>query len=158
MTPLRALVVDDHGPSRLLFRRVLEGKGHLVEEADDGLDGVRKALAWKPDVAVVDLDMPIVDGYGVARRLRQALGRGVRLITLTGLDGASGATAAGFDVFLKKPADPEQVCSVVGGGLGPQRPSARPVNRPLAPLPAHRARLPAPRAYATLAPGGDSVV
>jgi CheY-like chemotaxis protein len=119
MAPLRVLVVDDHGPSRLLLRRLLERQGHLVEEADDGLDGVRKALAWKPDVAVLDLDMPVVDGYGVAMRLRQALGRGVRLIALTGLDDASGALAAGFDVFLKKPADPEQVCSVVGGALGP---------------------------------------
>jgi CheY-like chemotaxis protein len=83
MIQLRVLVVDDHGPSRLLLRRLLERKGHLVEEADDGLDGVRKALAWKPDVAVVDLDMPVVDGYGVAMRLRQALGQGIRLIALT---------------------------------------------------------------------------
>jgi CheY-like chemotaxis protein len=120
MTPLRVLVVDDHGPSRLFLRRLLEKKGHLVEEADDGLDGVRKALAWKPDVAVVDLDMPILDGYGVAMRLRQALGQGVRLIALTGLDDASGALAAGFDAFLKKPADAEQVCSLVAGEAGRQ--------------------------------------
>ena len=115
MTPLRVLVVDDHDPIRIGLRRLLEGQGHLVEQADDGLDGVRKALAWKPDVAVVDLEMPIVDGYGVARRVRQALGAGVRLIALTGHDDASGALAAGFDTFLQKPADPDRVCSLVGG-------------------------------------------
>jgi CheY-like chemotaxis protein len=115
MTQLRVLVVDDHDLFRVLLRRLLEGQGHLVEEADDGVDGVRKALAWKPDVAVVDLEMPVVDGYGLARRVRQALGSGVRLIALTAHDDASGARAAGFDAFLKKPADAERVCSLVRG-------------------------------------------
>jgi two-component system, sensor histidine kinase len=113
MTPLRVLVVDDHDHIRFGLRRLLERQGHLVEEADDGLDGVRKALAWKPDAAVVDLEMPILDGYGVARRVRQALGDGVRLIALTGHDDPLGALAAGFDACLRKPAEPERVCSLL---------------------------------------------
>lgn len=117
MTPhRRVLLVEDNEPARQALRLVLEGRGHAVEEADDGLDGVRKALASKPDVLVVDLDMPLLDGYAVARRVREALGGGVRLIALTGLDAPDRARDAGFDAHLLKPADPEQVCRCV---LGP---------------------------------------
>jgi CheY-like chemotaxis protein len=113
MTPLRVLLVDDHDHVRFGLRRLLELRGHTVEEAEDGLDGVRKALAWAPHVAVVDLDMPVFDGCGVARRVREALGEGVRLIALTGLDAPARALAAGFDSYLRKPADPDRLCSLV---------------------------------------------
>jgi DNA-binding NarL/FixJ family response regulator len=56
VTPRRVLLIDDHDHTRFGLRRLLELRGHTVEEADDGRDGVRKALAWKPDVALVDLE------------------------------------------------------------------------------------------------------
>jgi CheY-like chemotaxis protein len=111
MTPRRVLLIDDHDFIRFGLRFVLERQGHIVEEADDGLAGVRKAILWMLDVVVVDMDMPLLDGYGVARHLRQTLGKEVRLIALTGLDEPHRARAAGFDVHLLKPADPEQVCN-----------------------------------------------
>jgi CheY-like chemotaxis protein len=118
----RVLLVEDNDPTRLALRLLLEGRGHTVEEADDGLDGVRKALASKPDVILVDIDMPVFDGYGVAQRVREALGGGVRLIALTGHDQPGRAFAAGFDAHLLKPADPERVCSLVQGvGASPPR-------------------------------------
>jgi CheY-like chemotaxis protein len=84
MTRHRVLLIDDHDHVRFGLRPILEGQGHAVEEADDGLDGVRKALAWRPDVVVSDIDMPLLDGYGVARQIRRALGCGVRLVALSG--------------------------------------------------------------------------
>jgi CheY-like chemotaxis protein len=118
MTDLRrVLLVDDNDNLRFALRKVLEGRGHTVEEADDGLEGVRKAVAWKPDVAVVDIEMPVVDGYGLARRVRAALGTGIRLIALTGHEDPERAYAAGFDAWLLKPADPELVHRLVQGSL-----------------------------------------
>jgi two-component system, sensor histidine kinase len=111
MTARRVLIIDDHDFLRFSLRSILERQGHVVEEADDGLDGVRKALLWKPDVVVVDMDMPLLDGYGVARHLRQTLGKEVRLIALTGHDEPQRAHAAGFDVHVLKPMAPEQLCS-----------------------------------------------
>ncbi len=111
----RVLLVEDNEPSRQALRLLLEGHGYTVEEADDGLDGVNKALATRPDVLVVDVDMPMLDGYGVARRVREALGPAVRLIALTGLDDPERARAAGFDAHLLKPADPDHVQRCVQG-------------------------------------------
>ena len=105
----RVLLVEDNEQTRESMRMVLEGCGHIVEEADDGLDGVTKAVAWKPDVVLMDIEMPVFDGYGVARRVREALGAAVRLIALTGHDDRERALAAGFDVHLLKPADPEEL-------------------------------------------------
>jgi CheY-like chemotaxis protein len=84
-------------------------QGHLVQEADDGLDAVRQARVWKPHLAVVDIDLPLLDGYGVARQIRQALGESVRLIALTGRDGRECALAAGFDAYPRKPASLERI-------------------------------------------------
>jgi CheY-like chemotaxis protein len=113
--PRRVLLVEDDDLTRQAVRQALEDGGHTVEEADDGLDGLLKALASKPDVVVVDIEMPVFDGYGVARRVRQVLGDGVRLIALTGHDEKERALAAGFDVFLLKPAGPDEVLRAVRG-------------------------------------------
>jgi CheY-like chemotaxis protein len=100
-------------PARQALRLILETQGHTVQEADDGLDGIRAALTWKPDVALVDIEMPIFDGYGFARRVREKLGFGMCLIALTGHDHPGRALAAGFDEHLLKPADPERICLLV---------------------------------------------
>ncbi len=111
----RILLVEDNEQTRESMRMVLEGSGHIVEEADDGLEGVTKAAAWKPDVVLMDIEMPVFDGYGVARRIRETLGAKVRLIALTGHDDRERALAAGFDIHLLKPADPEEVLRFVQG-------------------------------------------
>ena len=75
-----------------------------------------KALTWRPEVAVLDIGLPLLDGYEVARRLRAALAGAVRLIALTGYgtdDDRERAFAAGFDHHLTKPADPEELRQLV---------------------------------------------
>ena len=82
----RVLVVEDCPDSRSSLRLLLELCGHEVEAAADGPEGLEKGLAWRPEVAVVNLGLPKLDGYEVARRLRAALGGRVALIALTGYD------------------------------------------------------------------------
>src|SRR3954469_19524091 len=81
--PRRVLVVEDNRDSRETLRVLLELWGYNVEEAEDGLEGVRKALAWRPEAAVVDIGMPALDGYGVAREVRANLGHHIYLLALT---------------------------------------------------------------------------
>jgi DNA-binding response OmpR family regulator len=74
--------------------------------AATGPEGVRLALEFEPDLAIVDLDLPGFDGFEVARRIRQALGDDVLLIANTGSDTLSlreEATSAGFDEYTVKP-------------------------------------------------------
>jgi CheY-like chemotaxis protein len=109
----RVLVVEDMPAIRKMLRLFLEANGFQVEEAGDGPEGVRKALDWHPDAAVVDIGLPRLNGYEVARRVKAALGRGIRLIALTGdpaPEDREQAFAAGFDVHLTKPADLDELC------------------------------------------------
>jgi CheY-like chemotaxis protein len=83
----RVLLVEDHPDGRETLKLLLELCGYQVEAAADGRQGVEKGLAWRPEVAVVDIGLPLLDGYEVARRLRAALGGRVRLIALTAYGG-----------------------------------------------------------------------
>ena len=106
--PCRVLIVEDNPDGREMLRLLLELYGYQVEEAADGRQAVEKALAWRPEAAVVDIGLPGLDGYAVARRLRAALGGRVRLVALTAYGGPEGrlrASLAGFDHHLTKPAD-----------------------------------------------------
>ena len=117
--PVRVLIVEDNGEARLSLRLLLEGWGYQVEEAADGLEGILKAAARRPDAAVLDLDVPIYDGFAVARRLRERYGEAVRLVALSGRDEPALALDAGFDEHLLKPAGPEQLRRALRG-LGRQ--------------------------------------
>jgi two-component system, sensor histidine kinase len=110
--PRRVLVVEDNPDSRESLRMVLELYGYRVEVAEDGRQGVEMALAWGPDAAVVDIGLPLLDGYAVARRVRAALGANIRLIALTGYAQYSDrqrAFEAGFDAHLTKPTDLDEL-------------------------------------------------
>ena len=114
--PRRVLVVEDNPDTRESLRTLLRGWGHEVEVAGDGAQGLAKALGWRPEVAVLDIGLPRLDGYEVARRVRPAVGGEVRLIALTGYGAAEDrqrAFAAGFDHHLTKPADPEELRRLV---------------------------------------------
>lgn len=111
--PLRVLIVEDNPDGREMLRLLLEIAGYEVEVAADGVRGVEMALRDHPDVAVVDIGLPRLDGYTVARRLRDALGREIFLITQTSYgqpEDRKRAFAAGFDVHLTKPVDPRELC------------------------------------------------
>ena len=117
--PLRVLIVEDNGDGRETLRLLLELMGHEVRVAADGVDGVEQALAWRPDVAIVDLGLPRLNGYEVARRLRRELADRIFLITQTGYcrpEDRREALAAGFDVHLSKPAEPSMLIDVLEAG------------------------------------------
>jgi CheY-like chemotaxis protein len=104
--------VEDQPDARESLRLLLEVWGHQVEAAPDGLQGVQIATAWKPEVAIVDIGLPVLDGYEVARRVRAALRDAVLLIALTAYRSPKDirrAHEAGFDIHLAKPADPGRI-------------------------------------------------
>ena len=113
---LRVLVIEDDLDTRETLRRVLELDGHEVQAAADGEEGVATALASGPEVVIVDIGLPRLDGYQVARRIREALGAAPLLIAVTGYGRAEDrrlSREAGFDVHLVKPVAPEQLTAAL---------------------------------------------
>jgi CheY-like chemotaxis protein len=108
----RILLVEDNAEGREILRVLLEIWGHDVVVAEDGQQGVEKGLAFRPEIAVIDIGLPRLDGYQVARQLRAAFQDRIRLIALTGYcqpDDRRRACEAGFDVHLSKPADLDEL-------------------------------------------------
>ncbi|HEX4384954.1 MAG TPA: ATP-binding protein, partial [Myxococcales bacterium] len=105
----RILLIEDSEDIRETLAELFQELGHQVATAANGLDGVAQALALRPDVAFVDIGLPGVDGYEVARRIRAAPGgKDLYLIALTGYGGAEAmqtALDAGFDLHITKPVD-----------------------------------------------------
>jgi signal transduction histidine kinase/ActR/RegA family two-component response regulator len=105
----RIALVEDNADVRSSLRRLLEREGHGVSEAEDGEAGIEVICRERPDIAIVDIGLPKVDGYAVARAVREALGSEVCLVALTGYGAdadVKAGTAAGFDEYLVKPVDP----------------------------------------------------
>ena len=116
VAPLHVLVIEDDDDSRDMLRTCLELDGHQVEVAHDGLSGVEAARTTRPDIVLTDVGLPGLDGYEVARQIRQSLGTGVRLIALTGYgrpEDRQRAAEAGFDALVVKPVSPEQLSEIL---------------------------------------------
>jgi signal transduction histidine kinase/ActR/RegA family two-component response regulator len=112
------LIVEDAADARKAMATLLKLWGHRVDAAEDGNDGVRRAIEWRPDVALVDIGLPGIDGYEVARQIRALLGDRIHLIALTGYGQAEDkrkALEAGFDRHLVKPVDPRTLAEVLSG-------------------------------------------
>jgi CheY-like chemotaxis protein len=107
---LHILVVEDNADIRETLKDLLELFGHTVDLAEDGLRGVEKAISGDPGVVLVDIGMPGVDGYTVARSIRERRpDHPPRLIAITGYgqpEDRRRAIEAGFDAHLVKPVDP----------------------------------------------------
>jgi len=105
----RVLIVEDNADARVMLRIALELLGHTVSDAGDGETGVAEAAAARPEVAIIDIGLPGLDGYEVARRIRAAGDADVLLVAVTGY-GQFGdrqrSNEAGFDAHLTKPVDP----------------------------------------------------
>lgn len=105
----RVLLVEDGADTRRVMERLLHIWGHTVETAQDGPEGVRKAVELHPEIAVVDIGLPGIDGYEVARRIRSQCHDRIYLIALTGYgqtEDRERTAAAGFDLHLVKPVEP----------------------------------------------------
>jgi CheY-like chemotaxis protein len=108
----RVLVVDDSADIRESFQMLLSLWGHEVITADDGITGVQLAACAQPDFAFIDIGLPGMSGYEVAKAIRTAASEwdsSIRLVAVTGYGQPADrarAFAAGFDNHLLKPVDP----------------------------------------------------
>jgi CheY-like chemotaxis protein len=105
---LRVVLVEDNADLRDMTQQILEALGCSVEVAADGLEGVDRIVASRPDVALVDIGLPGLDGFGVARRVREAVGPHQLLVAVTGYgrdQDRDEAQRAGFDRHMTKPLD-----------------------------------------------------
>jgi signal transduction histidine kinase len=113
----RVLLVEDNEDNRQTLAAVLAIYGHRVSEAIDGNEGLEAAMTEVPDVAVVDIGLPGIDGYELARRLRSAPAtRHLILIAVTGYGQAEDrarALEAGFDAHLVKPVEPARLLDAI---------------------------------------------
>ncbi len=112
----RVLVVEDHDDARESLRVLLSIYGCDVRVAGDGLDGVRQAFTWRPEVVISDIDLPSLDGWQVGRQLRAGLGDKAFLVAVTGSarpGDAQRSREAGFDAHLSKPADPRTLLQLL---------------------------------------------
>ncbi|MDB4961982.1 MAG: Chemotaxis protein methyltransferase CheR [Myxococcales bacterium] len=110
----RILVVDDNDDAAYALKKALEVLGHTVETAHDGPDALRRVTSFKPNIALVDIGLPVMDGYELARRLREQ--QPVHLVAVTGYGQESDfrrSAAAGFEQHLVKPVDLDRLQEVV---------------------------------------------
>jgi len=109
MRPRKIVIVEDQDDSREMFRLLLEARGHEVREANDGPSGVEVITRERPDIAFVDIGLPTMSGFEVAKAIRSAPALGaVTLVALSGYGADSDvqkAREAGFDAHITKPAD-----------------------------------------------------
>ncbi|HET9645268.1 MAG TPA: response regulator [Burkholderiaceae bacterium] len=113
----RVLVVDDNLDAADTVAMFLRIEGHVVQTAGDGQEALKSAAAFVPEVVVLDIGLPLLDGYQVARQMRaMPQTKNALLIALTGY-GQKGdqrqAMAAGFDLHLVKPADPRAITEAI---------------------------------------------
>lgn len=118
----RILVADDMTESRLLMRHWLEAVGFEVREAINGREALKIWESWSPHLICLDMRMPILDGYGVARHIRQTPGsEATVMIAVTASvfeEQQSGCMAAGCDLVLPKPLQREMLLEHIGHSLG----------------------------------------
>jgi CheY-like chemotaxis protein/anti-sigma regulatory factor (Ser/Thr protein kinase) len=125
----RIVVADDNIDSAESLAALLTLAGHSVFVAHDGAAAVRLTRALRPTVVVLDLGMPIVDGYEAAQQIRADVeGAGPVLIALSGFGQAADrarSSAAGFDMHLVKPVDPGEIESLLAQAIAGRSPAAR---------------------------------
>jgi two-component system cell cycle response regulator DivK len=118
----KILVVEDTEDNRQILRDLLSMAGYDLIEAHDGAEGVAKAAEHKPDLILMDIQMPVMDGYEATRRIKADPGmKGIPVIAVTSyaLSGDEEKTrAAGCDGYIAKPFSPRQMLAKVREVLG----------------------------------------
>jgi CheY-like chemotaxis protein len=119
----RILVADDNDDAAQSLAMLLRADGHEVAVVNDGAAALEWATSLQPEIAILDIGMPGLDGYEVAARLRRTdWGRRIRLVALTGWgqeQDKQRAAAAGFDLHVTKPLDPDDLQELVGAPPAP---------------------------------------
>jgi CheY-like chemotaxis protein len=111
------LLIEDNAEARETLRTMLELSGHVVYDAGNGPSGIELLSAVRPHVGIIDVSRPGLDGYEVARRIREKpQGRGMLLLALTA-DGSPGdsmhALEHGFDYHLVTPVDQDHLARLI---------------------------------------------
>ena len=118
---LKLLLVEDFEDTRLFMRLELEDQGFIVFEAENGRIAVDMAIREKPDVILMDLTLPLMDGFEATRLIRQQDGlKNVPIIAVTAHqedDFRSVARASGFDAYVTKPIDVNWLKDLIAGLL-----------------------------------------
>jgi CheY-like chemotaxis protein len=114
--PLRILVVEDNEDARELMRALIEKMGHAVETANDGAAAIEAARALRPQLVLLDIGLPQMDGYSVARKLREEHGSAIVLAALTGYGqdrDRRQSEEAGINHHLVKPVSLDAVRAII---------------------------------------------
>jgi PAS domain S-box-containing protein len=113
----RVLVVDDSVDAAESLAMLLAFDGHEIHKAHDGADAVRTAERLRPDIVLMDIGLPILNGYEACRRIRsQPWGAAITMVAITGWgqeEGHEQSEAAGFDLHLVKPVDHDELLRIV---------------------------------------------
>ncbi len=113
----RILVVDDNVGAARLLSIVVKALGHEVQTASNGQEAIERGRAFEPEIVIMDIGMPVMDGYQAARVIRsEAWGQGIVLIALTGWgqdDDKQKTRDAGFDCHLVKPVEPDTIRKIL---------------------------------------------
>ncbi|MDD8027891.1 MAG: response regulator [Acidobacteriota bacterium] len=116
------LIIEDNENNLYMMRFILEKLGHSVLEARDGAAGVELAESRRPDLILMDIQLPIMDGYAATRRIRQSETlKNVPIIAVTSYAMAGDkekALAAGCTAYVEKPIDPPAFVKVLERHLG----------------------------------------
>ena len=116
VTPERILVVEDNEDARELMRALIEKMGHEVRTAVDGASALDVAREFRPALVLLDIGLPQMDGYSLARKLRAEHGPAIVLAALTGYGQERDrrlSQEAGINHHLVKPADPAVVAKLI---------------------------------------------
>jgi two-component system, cell cycle response regulator DivK len=118
---LKLLLVEDFEDTRLVLRLQLEDIGFIVFEAENGQVAVETAIREKPDVILMDLTLPLMDGFAATKLIRQNEElKNVPIIAITAhqeVDFRSDAKASGFDAYVTKPIDVHWLKDLISGLL-----------------------------------------
>ena len=118
----RILVVEDQEDLRGVLRDLLTGSGYAMLEAADGQAGVAKAQAEHPDLILMDIQLPVIDGYEATRRIRSDPSLETTPVIAVSSFAMKGdeakARAAGCDHYVTKPYSPIQLLRIIRGILG----------------------------------------
>jgi CheY-like chemotaxis protein len=124
--PARIIIADDYADNRELLRLMLSAAGYEILEAKDGLECLRIVKAETPDLVLIDLSMPALDGWGVLRELRaDERTRAIPCVAFTALAemDQERAREKGFDAYIAKPFNGKDLLETVQRLLAPEGPT-----------------------------------
>jgi len=123
---MKILMIEDNSQNRYLATFLLEKRGHQVVQAVSGPEGIRLAAEVPPDLILLDIQLPVMDGYAVARALRQDPSlQEVPIVAVTSyamVGDRERVLAAGCTGYIEKPINPETFASEIEGHLEAQSP------------------------------------